>query len=116
MISSIQIPATLHPSRSRAVVLLLLCLVIVVGSIWTVRNGWPMGYFCGGLSSLCLPVFALQFHPMAAYLHLEADGFTYCSLFRPRSVRWDEIRGFAVVRVGVFRLPAWNFTPNCPAA
>src|SRR3989442_12746304 len=86
--SSVQIPATLRSSRTQAAVLFLVCLLFVLGGIWMVRDGKPMGYFCGGFFALGLPVFALQFHPKAAYLHLAADGFTFCSLFRAHTVRW----------------------------
>jgi hypothetical protein len=63
-----------------------------------------------------LPVFALQFHPKAAYLHLAADGFTICSLFRAHTVRWAQVREFAVIRVGPNRMVGWNYTPDYPGS
>ncbi len=80
-----------------------------------VRDGKLMGYFCGGFFALGLPVFALQFHPKAAYLHLAPDGFTFCSLFRAHTVRWTHVGEFAVICVGPNRMVAWNFTPDYPA-
>jgi hypothetical protein len=96
-------------------VLFFVCLLFVLGGIWMVRHGQPMAYFCGGFFALGLPVFALQFHPKAAYLRLADDGFTFCSLFRARSVRWADVREFAVIHVGRNQMVAWNFTPDCPA-
>ncbi len=115
MTSSIQIPAILRPSRTQAAVLFLVCLLFVLCGIWMIRDGKPMGYFCGGFFALGLPVFALQFHPKAAYLHLAADGFTFCSLFRAHTVRWEHVREFAVIYVGPNRMVAWNFAPDYPA-
>jgi hypothetical protein len=116
MTSSIQIPTTLRPSRKKAAMLFLVSLLFVVGGIWMVRDGQMMGYLCGGFFALGLPVFALQFHPKAAYLRLEPDSFTFCSLFRAHTVRWAIIREFAVICVGPNRMVAWNFTPDYPAS
>lgn len=115
MTPSIQTPITLRPSRAQATLLFIICLGFVVGGILMVREGELMGYFCGGFFALCLPVFALQFHPKAAYLHLASDGFTVCSLFRAHTVRWSHVREFAVILVGPNRMVAWNFTSDYPA-
>jgi hypothetical protein len=115
MTSSIQIPATLRPSRKKAATLFLVSLLFVVGGIWMVRDGQMMGYLCGGFFALGLPIFALQFHPKAAYLRLEPDGFTFCSLFRAHTVRWAVVREFAVIGIGPNRMVAWNFTSDYPA-
>lgn len=77
MTPNIQIPVTLRPSRMKAAVLFLVSLLFVVGGIWMVNDGRMMGYVCGGFFALGLPVFALQFHPKAAFLRLEPDGFTF---------------------------------------
>jgi hypothetical protein len=110
MTSGIQIPATLLPSRTKAAILLCVCLLFVLGGTWMVRDGQPMGYFCGGFFALGLPLFALQFHPKAAYLHLAPDGFTFCSLFRAHTVRWEHVREFAIIYAGPNRMVAWNFS------
>jgi hypothetical protein len=62
-----------------------------------------------------LPVFALQFHPRAAYLRLEPEGFTFCSLFRSHTVRWKDVGEFAVITVGQNQMIAWNYTPDYSA-
>jgi len=116
MTSSIQIPATLRASRTQAAVWFLVCLLFVLGGILMVREGEPIGYFCGGFFALGLPIFALQFHPKAAYLHLAPDGFTFCGLFRTHTVRWAHVREFGVINVWGNRMVAWNFTPDYPAS
>jgi hypothetical protein len=114
MTSNIQIPATLRPSRKKAAILFIFSMVFVLGGISMVRNGQPMGYFCGGFFALGLPIFALRLHPKAAFLRLEPDSFTVCSLFRSHTVRWAFVREFAVVYIGPNRMVAWNFTPEYP--
>lgn len=112
---SITIPVTLRPSRVKTALLFLVCAAFVVGGVLMVRDGKTMGYFCGGFFALGLPVFGLQFHPKAAYLHLATDGFTFCSLFRSHFVQWAHVQEFAVIHVGANRMVAWNFTPALPA-
>lgn len=80
-----------------------------------VRDGKPVGYFCSGFFALGLPVFALRFHPKAAFLHLASNGFTFCSLFRAHTIQWAHVREFAVIFVGPNQMVAWNFTPDYPA-
>jgi len=99
----------------KTALLFLVCAVFVAGGALMVRDGQTMGYFCGGFFALGLPVFGVQFHPKAAYLHLAADGFTFCSLFRPHFVQWACVQEFAVIHVGPNRMVAWNFTPDHPA-
>ncbi len=114
MTSNIQIPATLRPNRKKTAALFLTSLLFVVGGVWMVRDGQMMGYLCGGFFALGLPIFALQFHPKAAFLRLEPDGFTFCSLFRAHTIRWATVREFAVIHVGPNRMIAWNFMPDYP--
>ena len=71
-----------------------------------------MGYFCAGVFALGLPVFALQFHPKAAYLHLAPEGLTFCSLFRAHTVPWAQIQEFGAIHIGPNPMVAWNFKPE----
>ncbi len=113
------LPLTLRPGRVRTVLLLLTCLGFTALGVFMGRDGEWLGYLIGGLFALGVPVFILQFHPRAAYLSLGQDGFTYCSLFRAHTVRWDTVEGFGVITVNtfpshVFRMVAWNFVPGYP--
>jgi hypothetical protein len=109
------ISATLRPSRLKTASLFLVCAAFVAGSVLMVRDGKTAGYFCGGFFALGLPIFAIQLHPKAAYLHIAPDGFTFCSLFRSHSIQWAHVQEFAVIQVGLNRMVAWNFTAEYPA-
>ena len=76
------------------------------------RTGERMGYFCAGFFGVCALVFLTTLHPRAAYLHLEAGAFTFCSLFRKASVPWTDVAEFAVARVGFNHLVGWNYRPG----
>jgi hypothetical protein len=95
--------------------LFMVCLLFVIIGMLMVRHGKPTGYFVGAVFALGLPVFALQFHPKAAYLYLAPEGFTFCSLFRAHTVRWADVREFAIISIGPNRMVAWNFTPGYSA-
>jgi hypothetical protein len=113
---SVQLPMTLRPSRKKTALLFLLCLGFVLGGVWMVRSGETEGYFVAGFFGLGLPVFALQFHPRAAYLELRGDGFTFCGLFRAHTVRWTEVQEFGVMDVEGNAMVGWNFRPECPTS
>ena len=108
------LPLTLRPSRLRAVLLLLACLGFTVLGVFMGRHGDWLGYLIGGLFALGVPISVLQFHPRAAYLLLNEEGFTFCSLFRAQSVRWADVQEFGVIAVNSFRMVAWNFVPGHP--
>lgn len=114
MTSHIEVPVTLRPNLVKVTLWFLVCALFVACGIWMIRQGNVIGYFCAGAFAIGLPVFALQFHPRAAYLHLAPEGFTYCSLFRAYTVRWEHVREFAVITVGRIRMVAWDFTPDLP--
>lgn len=64
---------------------------------------------------LGLPIFGLQLPPKAAYLRLEAEGFTHCVLFRARTVRWENIQEIAVIGfgpLGATQRVVLTFTPE----
>jgi hypothetical protein len=75
-------PTTLYPSKLKSTLLLLGSLAFVVAGIWLISIGDANGLMCVGFFGLCLLVAIIQFHPKASYLHLSAEGFTVCSLFR----------------------------------
>lgn len=103
------LPLVLYPSRGKTLLLLLGCLLFSGVGVWMVLDGVLLGYFCALLFALGALVFVTQLHPRAAYLQLDEQGFTYCSLFRAHRIRWAAVAGFAVVRMGSNSLVAWNF-------
>ncbi|MFO0965439.1 MAG: hypothetical protein U0793_07615 [Gemmataceae bacterium] len=90
-------PVTLYPKKLSAVWLLLACSAFVAGGIWMAeKKGW-IGYACAGFFSLGIPVALVQLLPGSAYLQLDDNGLTYCSLFRKKSIPWSLIDEFFVV-------------------
>lgn len=112
--TTLTLPATLRPSPVRGAILLCGCLVFVAIGVLMVRGGDSSGYFIGGFFALGLPILALRFYPRATYLRLTTDDFTFCSLFRAHTVRWDVVAAFGVTAVGRHRMVAWNFVPGYP--
>lgn len=109
----LQLPVTLRPGRIKQTLLLLLCSVFVVAGIFMVRkDGDVMGYVCIVFFGLGCGVFLVNFLPSAAYLRLEEDGFTFCSLFRVHTVRWADVLEFGVIRMRNNRMVAWNYVPS----
>ena len=109
------LPLTLRPTRVRTALLLLTCLGFTALGVFMGRDGKWLGYLIGGLFGLGVPVFVLQLHPRAAYLLLNEEGFTYCSLFRAQAVLWVDVEGFGVIAINAFRMVAWNFVPGHPS-
>lgn len=105
----LDLPLVLYPSRGKTLLLLLVCLLFCTVGVLMVLDGVLLGYFCALLFALGALVFIAQLHPRAAYLHLDEQGFTYCSLFRAHRTHWAAVAGFAVVRVGGHSMVAWNF-------
>ena len=108
------LPTTLRPSRLRTAWLLLTFVAFTVLGVLMGRDGERLGYFIGGFFALGIPVFALQFHPRAAFLRLDEEEFIFCSLFRAHRVRWADVAMFGVTTVGANRMVAWNFVLGYP--
>ncbi|MBB1519312.1 STM3941 family protein [Aquipseudomonas guryensis] len=105
----LRLPLVLYPARGKTLLLLLGCLSFSAVGVWMVRDGVLLGYFCALLFALGALIFLVQLHPRAAYLLLDEQGFTYCSLFRAHRIGWVAVTGFAVVRISSNSLVAWNF-------
>ena len=73
---------TLYPKRSRAIRLFFLCAIFVAIGIWMGVTGEWIGYLIAGFFGLGVVVFIIQLIPGSAYLHLDPEGFTFCSLCR----------------------------------
>ena len=73
------------------------------------QSGETMGYWSAAFFGVCLLVFLIQLHPRSAYLRLEPDSFTFCSLFRKHSVPWTDVAEFALARQGFNRVVGWNY-------
>ncbi|HEY3399717.1 MAG TPA: STM3941 family protein [Geothrix sp.] len=87
-------PLLLRPRRVKVAGLGLGALVFVLTGLWMVREGEGPGWLIIGFFGLCLLVFLALLLPGAAYLALDSDGFTMCSLFRAHTIRWADVAGF----------------------
>jgi hypothetical protein len=112
----ISIPTTLYPSKFKSTMLLLISLAFVCTGIWIVSSGDMKGLFVAGFFGLCLLVAITQFHPKASYLHLSAEGFTFCSLFRSSFVSWQQVQEFGLISISNNIMVAWNYSPDYVSA
>lgn len=111
---------TLYPKKTMAVKLLLICGVFVGFGIFFGRSGEPfyyLGYIAAGFFALGIPVAILQFFPGSSYLHLDAEGFTTCTLFRKHTIAWSDVNEFFVITlkqtgVKVNEMVGFNFTAS----
>lgn len=104
------VPTRLRANWAKSALLLTVSLLFVLAGWWMVLTGFWLGYLVIVFFGLCAIVFTLQFHPKAAYLLFDTDGFTYCSLFRAHTVRWEHVREFGIIRIASNPMVAWNFT------
>jgi hypothetical protein len=87
---------TLKASRLRYVGHLIASIRLVAEGAFLVWQGHPFGWAGILFFGAGVVVFSLQLIPGSAYLKLDPVGFTMCSLFKPRSYRWDEVDSFDV--------------------
>ena len=108
---------TLYPKRSQAIGLLLLCAIFVAIGIWMGVTGDWIGYPIAGFFGLGVIIFIVQLIPGSAFLRLDSEGFTFCSLYRKTTLPWAAIDGFHVVvmrqtGMKVHELVGFNFLPS----
>lgn len=70
------------------------------------RLGWLEIFFFGS----GFIVFCVSMLPGSAYLKLDSNSFTFCSLFRPHTLRWDEVEAFGVTTIALRKMVAFNFS------
>jgi hypothetical protein len=112
----ILIPTTLYPSKLKSTLFLLGSLAFVIAGIGMVSIGDITGLPVVGFFGLCLLVAVIQFHPKASYLHLSAEGFTFCSLFRSNFVSWQYVQEFGLISISNNTMVSWNYTSEYVAA
>lgn len=88
------------------------CLLLAIGGGWMARQGRWEGWF--GLIGFGIGaiVSAIAAMPNASYLKLDADGFTVCAMYRPYTIRWSDVTGFDVGRVGLNKKVMYDFAPT----
>jgi hypothetical protein len=108
---------TLYPKASKALLLLLISAAFVAIGLWLGSDGEWMGYLCAAFFGLGIPVALVQLVPGSGFLRIEADGFTFASLFRKHSLRWSDIDCFYVVTLRnhgmkTMDMVAFNYSPT----
>jgi hypothetical protein len=102
----------LRPSRRKMALLLAGCIAFVVIGLAMVGTGAAMGWLVlifFGFGAIATVVVSL---PGAAYLRLEPNGFTQCTLFRPAFVPWTSVRGFGVTSIFNNKMVGVKFEAN----
>jgi hypothetical protein len=112
MLDIAQVPILLRPSRTKQVALLVICLAFTVGGALMARGGEKLGYFCSLFFGLGFCLLVANMSPNAAYLRIEQDGFTVCSLFRARTVPWSAVEEFGTFQLKSTRMVAWNYVSS----
>ena len=103
-----QLPITLRPSRSGIGFFIVLSLIFIAISWYSVRVGATVGYLGMFFFGLGLIVVVIKLLPNSSYLRLTREGFTVCSLFRCHNVSWNDTSEFGVVDLGVKKMVGWN--------
>ena len=115
------VSVTLYPKRYTAILLLLGCGVFTaVGIGIGLKEGW-MGYLIASFPALGIMVSIIQLIPGSAYLHLDSEGFTFCSLFRKTTIAWSDVDEFFVITLTqtgqkVSEMVGFNFEPHMTKA
>ena len=90
------LPFTLHPKRSKMLLLFLLCSAFTAGGILMIRDGAKAGWFVAGFFSLGILVPLLQLFPKSSFLTVDEDGIEFAGLFRKCRLKWRDISEFGV--------------------
>ena len=91
-------PVTLHPSRRRWSLVLLLSAGFTAGGVWMASED-RLGWFVAAFFGACTVAAAIALLPGASALKLDHEGFESTALFRRGTVRWRNASGFTVARV-----------------
>jgi hypothetical protein len=94
MLSRFPGPATLYPSRTKWLLVLLAGGLLAVGGYLMVSDGDRRGWFVLVFFASVFIVAAMMLLPGAGGLTLDRNGFQVTSLFRSSSSRWQDVSGF----------------------
>jgi hypothetical protein len=103
-----ELPATLRSSRKEMLPLLLGALFFVALGVWVASFEPAIGWLAIGFFGLCAVGLGVNFLPNSSYLRLTREGFTFCTMFKRRSVAWREVSKFGVTRIGVRNIVGWD--------
>jgi hypothetical protein len=100
----------LRPSRVKVLGLLLLTALFTATGTWMITRREPAGWVLVAFFGLGVIIFAVLLLPNNAYLRLEPEGFTVCSMFRAHTSRWADIDCFCVGVIGHNRMVVFNYS------
>jgi hypothetical protein len=101
-----EVPVTLRSSRKKAVLGLIGCVAFV--AIALSMDHSLFGYLGLALFGLGGIVFMIHLLPNSSYLRLTRDGFTICSSFRCKTIRWRHVARFGVGRIYTRKVVGWD--------
>ncbi len=111
----LRLPKILRPNRKKYFRLLLTCLGFTAIGVWSLHDGEKTGWFIAPLFGLGVLFFILLLLPQSAYLKIEPEGLTVCSLFRVHRFRWSDIDSFMPIQVVINQMVGLRFSPSYQA-
>ena len=107
---------TLTPSRTKWLLMLLMCSVFTVGGVSMISDGESTGWFVAAFFGLGIPLGILQLMPASSYLRLDTTGFTMCSLWRKSTIHWRDVQAFGIwtVPTAGTKMVCYNLKPEAP--
>jgi hypothetical protein len=77
--------------------------------VWLQPPSGIVRWLFTGFFTICAAVFGVQLFPDASWLHITAEGFTVCSLFRKSDfVPWRDVSNFRVATVAHHRMVVYD--------
>ena len=92
-------PVTLHPSRTKWLLVLAGGALFAVGGGLMIADGKGTGWFVLIFFALVALAGAVALLPGAGGLTLDREGFAVTNLFRTYRARWQDTTGFTAVRI-----------------
>lgn len=111
------LPLRLRTTRRKMLVLLLGCSMFVAGGVFVLPTHPVAGYGAIVFFGLGVVVALIQLLPDSAYVELDERGFTTCTLFRKRFLRWEDVAEFSTIRLEgrVSPMVAFRYAPGYTA-
>ncbi|MEY3530429.1 MAG: hypothetical protein RLZ70_1497 [Verrucomicrobiota bacterium] len=100
---------TFPASKTKWILVGLICLVLCFGGVLGVQSGEFIGWFVAAFFGLGLIGSLIQLLPGAAYLKIGPAGIESRTLFRTRRIAWSEISGFGSYRQSGNNFVGFNF-------
>jgi hypothetical protein len=100
----------LRPSKMSMALFFIFCFAFTIIGGLMIHVGRRSGWFVAGVFGFGSLVFFLQLLPNCSFLELGPDGFTVRSLYRSHQYGWADVDHFAVTRVGVNKMVAFDFS------